>query len=231
MEDHQVVSYLASHLRKRGCETHLANPKQLKWRNGIAFLDTDWANTELHAIVRFYQGEWLSQLPRRLQWTHFFRGGHTPVGNPGVAMISESKRFPLTWDRIKTSLPAWKTTLPETRDPRDCPWQTDQSWLLKAALSNTGDEVCIREWMTDRKWRRLRWNIRIQPNSWVAQRRFEAVPLDTPIGPMHVCLGVYAINGRTAGIYARLAPRALIDYTSMDVAVLIADEDDEGRTI
>lgn len=91
-------------------------------------------------------------------------------------------------------------------------------------MGNTGDEVCIRELMKERDWRRLRWDVWLRPNHWVAQRRFESEPIETPLGPMHVCLGVYSIDGKAAGIYARLAKRPLIDYASVDVAVLVDND-------
>ncbi|MEY2794983.1 MAG: hypothetical protein RIR10_699, partial [Planctomycetota bacterium] len=37
----------------------------------------------------------------------------------------------------------------------------------------------------------------------------------------HVCIGVYVIDGRAAGAYARVAPRALMDGRAQDAAVLL----------
>ncbi len=226
MEDHQIVAYLGRHLSARGCEPHLANPAQLVWREKVAHLDTEWFHGKLDAVVRFFQAEWLPYLPRRCGWEHFFRGGRTPVANPGLAVLAESKRFPLVWDNLSAPVPTWRSMLPETRDTREVPWRTDSGWLVKAAMSNTGDEVCARELMKERDWRRVIWNVYLRPRRWVAQRRFESLPLDTPIGPMHVCLGVYSINGRAAGAYARLARRPVIDYAAVDAAVLVQNYDD-----
>ena len=153
------------------------------------------------------------------------------MANPGLAVLAESKRFPLIWDDLATPLPTWRSLLPETRDSREAPWRTDGRWLVKAAMSNTGDEVCARELMKERDWRRVVWSVCLRPRRWVAQRRFESVPLDTPIGSMHVCLGVYSIDGRVGGAYARLAPRPVIDYAAIDATVLVQNDDDEGRTI
>jgi len=230
MEDHQVVAYLARQLRKQGCETHLANPRQLAWRDGFAYLETEWFRGRLDAVVRFYQGEWLARLPSRCGWKNFFRGGRTPVGNPGLAVISESKRFPLVWQRLAGPMRTWRRLLPESRAPREAPWQTDDGWLVKSAMSNTGDAVCIRELMSPPDWRRARREVWLHPSHWVAQQRFQSVPLETPRGPMHICLGIHTINGKAAGIYARLATRPLVDYTAVDAAVLIPN-DDHGRNL
>ena len=99
-EDQQVVSFLAARLRDRGCVAHPAKPEQIRWVKARAYLDTAWHRGLLDAIVRFYQVEWLPRLPLRVEWSYLLRGGRTPVGNPAAAVISESKRFPLAWDRL-----------------------------------------------------------------------------------------------------------------------------------
>ena len=226
MEDQQIMAFLAARLRERGCVAFLAQPAQLIWQDGLARLETTSGPKSVGAIVRFYQSEWLARLPARFGWKHFFRGGRTPVLNPGVAIISESKRFPLLWDKLVTPLPTWRALLPETRDPRQVEWRTDEGWLVKSALSNTGDDVSIRALLKPQEWRGVRWAVRFQPGNWVAQRRFDSVPVETPLGLMHVCVGVYTIDGRAAGAYARLAPRPLIDYAAVDAALLIEEGHD-----
>ena len=175
-------------------------------------------------MVRFYQAEWVSRLPKKSGWRHFFRGGRTPVASPPLAVISESKRFPLVWERLATPLPTWRALLPETRDPRDVPWSDDHAWLLKTALCNNGDTVNIRELLPSAAWRKTRWQALFSPGQWVAQRRFHSVPLPTPLGLRHVCIGIYTVNGRAAGAYARLSEKPVIDFAAMDVALLIDDE-------
>jgi glutathionylspermidine synthase len=223
MEDQQIMAFLAARLRERGLRAHLANPTQLIWRDGWAHLDAAWFCGRLDAVVRFYQGEWLARLPRRFGWQNFFRAGQTPVGNPGVGVIAESKRFPLVWDELTTRLIAWRRFLPESRDPRDAPWRTDDGWLVKSAMSNTGDDVCIRPLLNEHEWRRACWEVRLSPGRWVAQRRFESVPIETPDGWRHACIGVYTINGRAAGVYTRLAPRPWIDFAAVDAALLVTE--------
>ena len=225
MEDHQVIAFLAARLRQCGCEPHLAKPEQIVWRDGVAWLEAAWHHGPVDALVRFYQAEWLATLPRRTGWRLFFRGGKTPVANPALAVISESKRFPLTWDRLAGELPTWRALLPETRDPRDAPWVRDSGWLLKTAFCNTGDTVSVRGLMPSRDWRWTRWEAHLAPHRWVAQRRFESMPVPTCIGPRHVCVGVYTVNGRTAGAYARMSAKPVIDFTATDVALLLEDDE------
>jgi glutathionylspermidine synthase len=202
----------------------LTKPDQIVWRDGLAHLNSKWYRGPLDLIVRFYQAEWLSRLPEKSCWKNLFRGAKTHVANPGFAVISESKRFPLVWERLSTQLPTWRLLLPETRDPREAPWSKDESWLLKAALCNTGDTVSIRELLSVQDWRRAKLAVRFFPDHWVAQRRFESVPISTPLGPRHTCVGVYTVNGRTAGAYARLSEKPVIDFAATDVALLLEDD-------
>jgi glutathionylspermidine synthase len=225
MEDHQVVSFLAAELRRRGCQAHLAKPEQIRWRGGHAYLDTLWYRGPLGAVVRFYQAEWIARLPESVGWRLFFRGGKTPVANPALAPITESKRFPLVWDRLSVDLPTWQALLPETRDPRHVRWSRDDGWLVKTAMCNTGDTVSIRELMPAKQWLQTRLSVSLRPGQWVAQRRFESMPVPTPAGPRHACVGVYTVNGRTAGAYARLAEKPLIDFAAVDVALLLEQDD------
>lgn len=225
MEDHQVIAFLAARLREHGCRPHLAKPEQIVWRDGLAHLDASWHRGPVDAIVRFYQAEWLARLPFSTGWEFFFRGGKTLVANPGSAIISESKRLPLVWEKLSTALPTWRALLPETRDPRDAPWSRDDGWLLKTALCNTGDTVSMREFMRPSHWRRTRLAVNLWPGHWIAQRRFESVPVSTPIGLRHVCVGVYTINGQATGAYARLSSKPIIDFAATDVALLLEDDD------
>ena len=74
--------------------------------------------------------------------------------------------------------------------------------------------------MKPRDWLRTRINVQLSPGKWVAQRRFESLPVTTPVGPRHACIGVYTVNGRAAGAYARLSKTPVIDFAATDVALL-----------
>ena len=225
MEDHQVIACIASQLRDLGCRAGLTGLQQLLWRDGKAHLDTAWHRGPVGAIVKFYQAEWLSRLPRKSGWQFLFRRGQTPVANPALAVLSESKRFPLIWEKLSPSLPTWRALLPETRDPREVTWRRDDGWLLKTSLCNNGDTVSIRELIRPSDWSRTCFGVRFFPGKWVAQRRFESLPVSTPVGPRHACIGIYTVNGRAVGAYARLSEKPVIDFAAADVALLLEDDE------
>jgi glutathionylspermidine synthase len=224
-DDRQVMTYLQQAFERRGATTHLVSPHQVAWTGGRASLSCDWGNGPLDALVRFYPAEWLPELPHRSDWTHYFAGGRTPLCNPATALLTQSKRLPLVWDQLETPLPTWRRCLPETRSPREVDWRSNGTWLVKPALGRVGEDVAVRSAMSATAWRRIARSARWFPRHWVAQRQFESLSVETPLGPMHVCLGIFVIDGRAAGIYGRMARVPLIDARAYDVAVLIDAED------
>ena len=151
-------------------------------------------------------------------------GAAVPLMNPAAALLTQSKRFPLVWDRLATALPMWRRLLPATRDPRHADWRRDDLWVLKPALGRVGDSIGIRGVTATKEWASIARGARWFPRHWVAQRRFEATPLPTPDGPGYPCFGVYTVDGRAAGIYGRIAGVPLVNHLSRDVAVLVPDE-------
>jgi hypothetical protein len=92
-------------------------------------------------------------------------------------------------------------------------------------MCNTGDTVSVRELMPPRQWLQTRLSVLLSPAKWIAQRRFESVPVSTAVGPRHVCVGVYTVNGHAVGAYARLSEKPLIDFAAVDVALLVEEDD------
>jgi glutathionylspermidine synthase len=226
MEDHQVLAYLAKELNVLGCRTILAKPEQIKWQKGRSRLETKAYTGALDVLVRFYQSEWLARLGPNVSWQSFFRGGKTPVANPGLAALVESKRFPLVWNNLKSQVPTWRALLPATYDPRQLPRKTDfDSFVLKAAYCNTGDAVFTRDRSQPLDWFLTLSAAKVFPGRWVWQKKFESIPILTPHGPRHVCIGVYTVNGNACGAYARLSPQPVINYSAIDAALLIESDD------
>ncbi|MGH7719131.1 MAG: glutathionylspermidine synthase family protein [Gemmatimonadaceae bacterium] len=235
-DDRQVMTYLAAALESRGVRAHLVSPAHLRWRDGRARLECAWADGAPDAIVRFFPGEWLPNLPRACSWTHFFCGSETPLSNPATALLTQSKRFPLVWDELSTPLPTWRALLPETRDPRDCDWQNGgrngDAWVVKPALGRVGEDVGIPGVTDAKEWRKLVRAVKRRPGEWVAQRRFHALPLDVEGSEAYPCVGVYTVDGRAAGAYGRLGRRALINWKARDVAILqIPDRAAQPRSL
>jgi glutathionylspermidine synthase len=222
-DDRQVMTYLARALQQDGARASLVSPAHLRWQHGRADLATEWMAGPLDAVVRFYPAEWMFNLPRDCSWPAYFGATVTPISNPATALLTQSKRFPLVWDRLRTPLSAWKALLPETRDPRDAPWQRGDDWVLKPALGRVGEDVSIAGVTAVNDWDRIARDVHRHPAHWVAQRRFVPTPLRVGESARYPNVGVYTVNGRVAGAYGRIAERPLIDSRARDAAVLIAE--------
>jgi nucleoside-diphosphate-sugar epimerase/glutathionylspermidine synthase len=220
-EDRQVMLYLARRLEERGVPVCLLSPRQLRWQASKLEAACDWYSGPLEVLFRFLPAEWLPQLPRFASWERFFAGGQTPICNPGYAVLTQSKRFPLVWQGLKTSLPTWQSLLPETCSPDAVNDLERGHWVLKPALGHEGCNVHIPAVTPPDAWQGIVRAARKHPNIWAAQRRFDPIPLPTPEGPLYPCLGVYVIEGQVAGCYGRMASRPLIDDRSREVAVLV----------
>jgi glutathionylspermidine synthase len=222
-DDRQVMTYLARALRTRNVRCELASPSQLRWRDGRASFACDFSTGDVDAIVRFFPAEWLPQLSAATGWTQFFAGSRTPLSNPAIALLTQSKRFPLVWHELRTPLPAWRALLPETHALGDCEWRRDD-WVLKPALGRVGEDVALRGAIPDTQMNTLRRAAWLRPRHWVAQRRFDCLPVAVAGAVTYPCVGVYTIDGRAAGAYGRVAPRPLIDWRAQDAAVLQTPE-------
>lgn len=220
-EDRQVVLYLARRLEEIGLRTCLFSPEQFRWSGGQVLVDCAWHSGSVDLVFRFFPAEWLPRLARRTKWAGFFHSGKTVVCNPAYGVLTQSKRFPLVWEALKTPLPSWRSILPETLSPQHVKCAEIRDWVLKPALGHEGNHVAIYGVSPAEDWQRIRDAVSREPEAWAAQRRFELLPVTTAEGDMYPCLGVYVIAGKVAGAYGRIATRPLINDKSRDVVVLV----------
>lgn len=218
-DDRQVMLFLAEKLAAAGLEPVPAGPTDLLWVDGRAEMADDAGR--LDGIVRFFPAEWLPNIPRRHTWERFFHGGLTPQSNPGYALGVQSKRFPLTWDRLKAKLPTWRALLPETRDPRAAAGANGDEWVLKPALGRVGEGIGMRGVTPDQQWRQIAKSALRYPQYWVAQKRFGAIAAEAEGENLYPCLGVFVIDGKACGIYGRASSVPLIDSRAQDIPILI----------
>jgi glutathionylspermidine synthase len=219
-DDAQVMHYLAQGLQRKGLRTVVIGPSHLKWVSGFARIASSFAATTPAVLVRFFPAEWLPNLASEATWKPWFCGGKTAMSNPGCAILTQSKRFPLVWGELNAPLATWRSLLPETKCPREVPTLSSE-WVLKPILGRVGQDVGIAGVTEARALAEIIKNVKRDPDLWIAQRRFETTALQTHAGPREVCLGVFTVDGRAAGVYGRIATNRLIDQDAQDIAVLI----------
>lgn len=222
-DDRQVMEYLARILRKQGASVTVCGPTEVRWKaDGVAQV----AGQDLTGIVRFFPAEWLPQLGRDAAWQCYFQRTRTPISNPGTALITQSKRWPLLWDRLASPTATWRQLCPETRDPRAIRRSELEEWVFKPALGRVGDGVVVHGVTASATWRKHVRQARWWPRHWAAQRRFDMVPLAGAQGPIFPAIGVFVVADEVAGVYGRIASQPVINHLAQDVAVLV--ELDEG---
>jgi glutathionylspermidine synthase len=220
-DDHQVARIVGAHLARKGLAVVFFDPTQLRAAPGsrAGALVGDRI-VPLDAIFRFFPAEWAARLDDPRGWLALARRPGTTWVNPLTTILTQSKRFPLTWPALHTPLPTWSRLLPETRSPL---FARGDGWVLKPATGHEGHRVAVPGATERRRLRALWWEARLTPWRWAAQRNFVARAIATPDGDRFPCIGVYVIDGEPAGIYGRLAARPLIDADAQDVAVLVRD--------
>jgi glutathionylspermidine synthase len=218
-DDRQVMQYLAKGLESMDLKPIFLSPGHLQWQSGVARIEISFASVEPALLVRFFPAEWLSNLRHAETWEPWFCGSKTLLSNPGSAILIQNKRFPLAWKHLKSPLPTWKSLLPETTDPSSCPDSTQ--WVFKPVFGRVGEDIAIDGVTEKRAHREILAAVKRRPQDWIAQRRFDILPLDTLGGTRYVCLGIFTVNGKAAGAYGRIATKPLIDHDAQDIAVLL----------
>jgi hypothetical protein len=204
-DDGEIMHYLAGRLAEQEITPILFGPAQ----------GCSGATRPMDLVFRFLPAEWLPRLPWRPRID-------LPMCNPVHAVLSQSKRFPLVWDRLATPLPTWRALLPATRAPRRFDRCDTNGWVLKPALGHEGHDIGIQGVTDEGHWRQIRRRAWWNPGAWSLQLRFTPLALPTPDGPLYPCLGIYVIDGQPAGAFGRVAERPLIDDRSREVVVLLS---------
>ena len=220
-DDRQVMQHLARCFSTLGLRTSLLSPAHLYWEGGRAEIQARFASGRPDAIVRFFPAEWLPNLGREDSWKAYFEKTNVPVSNPGFALVLQTKRFPLVWAELHTNLSTWRSLLPQTVEVSDMKIPPDDTWVLKPALGRVGERIGIRGVTAESDFQKIAQEARGNPQQWVAQERFEILPVMTPGGEKFPCIGVFTIGGKAAGFYGRIADKPIITQGAQDVAVLI----------
>ncbi|MCL2694921.1 MAG: glutathionylspermidine synthase family protein [Clostridiales bacterium] len=222
-DDRQVMQFVGDTFAAQGYEAVYAAPDHIRWVDGRAICIAEGCEGPVDALIRFFPLEWLTALPRGSDWQGYF-DTKTPSCNHPVAILTQSKRLPLVWDKLGLALSGWQTALPETRAPKGLGGDKE-NWIYKPAFGRVGEGISIREAIPAKEFKRIRRAATLHPKDWAAQRRFLSQPIPAPDGAArHLCLGVFTVDGKAAGFYGRMSPKPRIDGHAQDVPILIRGE-------
>ena len=219
-DDRQVMQFLSDYFNENGMDTVFAAPDLINWVDKKAVSIVKGKECNVDGIVRFFPLEWLVNLPKKSNWKEYY-DCEIPSCNHPVSIFAQSKRLPLIWDKLGIEIPAWKKLLPETVNPKLMKKQVE-GWIFKPALGRVGEGISIKEAITEKEFIKIQKAVRKRPYDWIAQKKFISKPLIAENNESyHLCVGVFTIDCKAAGFYARISPYPRIDSNAMDVPVLV----------
>ena len=222
-DDRQVMQFLGDRFIENGMNTIFAAPDHIKWVDKKAFCIVGGNECNIDGIIRFFPLEWFVTLPKTSKWKGYYDCETLSCNHP-AAILTQSKRLPLIWDKLDVKIPAWKELLPETKSPKTVN-PKDAGWIYKPALGRVGEGISIKEAISSKELSMIEKAVRRNSKDWVSQRMFESAPIKSANGEnYHLCLGVFTIDGKFAGFYGRISLRPRIDSNAEDVPVLISKE-------
>jgi len=213
VEDSQLLRYLGDHLESHGYAQLHVEPNQLDWQsvNPAA----KYRIPGVDAIVRHYPAEWLEYLPGTALEAYF--NSRTPAVNHPIAVIAQSKRLPLVWDKTNTNAKTWKSVLPQTREISDHKRRlTSNNWIYKPAFGRVGEGINIPGTVSPQENIQIQKTALANKDQWVQQKLFHSVP----IAGLHLAIGAFVVNGKFAGCFARASANPIMNYTAKELPVL-----------
>ncbi len=220
-EDLSLVRLYRKWFESRGREVVLGSPYNLAHdERGTLLFDTP-----VGVVLRHYKTDWWGE--RMSAWDDdevedteplvaplraVIEGasrGKTTIVNPFGSVLPQNKRsMAFFWEHIHRFSPHAQDVIQrfipvtqrlETMHEEQLLVQR-ADWVIKSDYGAEGDEVIVGKLVTDEIWRATLEHAR--PGRWVAQRYFEAKPID-PQGSL-VNHGVFLIAGEACGLYARI---------------------------
>lgn len=220
-DDRQVMQFLSDYFQTYGYRTVMAAPDHIEWDNKQAVSIVEGQEGKLDGIIRFFPLEWISNLPPKSHWEGYY-DCTTPSCNHPIAIFAQSKRLPLIWNELGVDIPTWKTLLPVTGDPKTLK-PKDDSWIYKPALGRVGEGISIKEAASKEELSKIEKAARRHAADWVVQQRFISQPLTTAeLECYHLCIGVFTVDGKSAGFYGRISPYPRIDSRAKDIPLLVS---------
>jgi len=220
-DDRQVMEYIAQQAVKYKLNCIFISPDHIKWENGVVKSIAEGQEGEICAIVRFFPAEWLRLLPSSCKWQEFF-APTIVAANHATAILTQSKRLPLVWDKLNCEITNWKNLLPPTYDPRNFKSGDKYEYIFKPAFGRVGEGIGIHEVLSKNEIRSIEKSVRWAPKEWIIQRRFTPRHLVDSRGIVqYLCIGVFTVNSKACGFYGRISDRPRIDSYAKDVAIIV----------
>lgn len=224
-EDLEQCQYLRREWGRVGIRAILCNPENLVW-NGR---DLRAFGEKIDLVYRFFPAEWMKEVGNFKALLCAARSGGLAMINGFTALIAQSKKTMALWHERPDLFDASERELilghvPRTETFRAADldrYRRDRARLvIKRQFGRIGEEVLMGSHCTDEEWSDwLEWPAG-EPGQWIAQERFENLPIDVDGETIYGCFGPYVVNGKFAGLYNRFARDGFIAYNALVGAVV-----------
>ena len=114
--------------------------------------------------------------------------------------------------------------MPKTKEAKEVLMHKypEDEYVYKPAYGRVGERISIKEACKGNEYKKILKDVRRHPKRYIAQERFNSVPLETENGEKyHVCIGSYSVDDKHAGFYARISYLPRIDSNAADIPVLV----------
>jgi glutathionylspermidine synthase len=228
-EDLQVCALIERALRERGLHTVRCPATAPRLQGDAVYVGT----TPVAVLYRFFPMEYMDGQRNLEGLITAVEDGRVRTLSSFSHIYSQSKlSFARAWARRDELLLADQRALAEHTPltvelpdlPADQLLRERAQWVIKRALGRVGDEVFVGELFDDDDWANL--NLAVQAavhgpaqERWVAQRFVPQTTLATPYGDRLLTLGVYVLDGRFVGYFARLSPFSHVSHEALCVPV------------
>ncbi len=228
-EDLQVCALLQRALARAGVLAVLASPTApVRTGRGLAVGDV-----EVSALYRYFPTEYMAGQRNVGAIADAVRAGQVRTLTSFAHVFAQSKlSLARAWARLgclgAADAAAVRAHVPESREVGDVPRAElvgDRTgWVVKRALGRVGDQVFVGPIVDDASWADLVDEVlarRAAGERWIAQRAVPQRAVRTPFGDRLVTLGVYVLEGRFVGYFARLTEESHCSHDALCVPVLV----------
>ncbi len=240
-EDLQICALLKRTLARMGVKATLGPPTGPRLVDGVLTM----SGRPVRALYRYFPTEYMEGQRNLDDLAIAVERGLVRTVPSFSQMYAQSKlAFARAW-ALRESLgeihrEAVERWVPETVDLGELPAERlvaeQQEWVLKRALGRVGDQVFVGTLTSQAYWKGLVDELAalraagsvgsagVEREAWIAQRMVRQRPIPTPFGDRFVTLGVYVLDGRFAGYFARITPQSHVSHDALCVPVFVGDD-------
>ena len=229
-EDLQVCALLRRMLLRQGISAILASPTALRWRDGALRVGTQ----AVTALYRYFPTEYMEGQQNLGEIVRAISARRVKSLSSFAQIYPQSKLAFARTFALRDTLPAADADAVTRHMPATFLYSEIErtellslrpQWVLKRALGRVGDEVFVGPLIDEEDWPALLDVVATrcaEGEVWLAQRFVPQRRIETPYGSRLVTLGVYLLDGRFVGYFARLTSESHVSHDALCLPVFVA---------